>query len=61
MLVTMVEINTIICIAVILIAEVCTRQLNNVGMHTTVTGFTVWLHFDANRRTVLLFDLYNPR
>ena len=26
-------------------------------MQTLVTGFTVWLHFDANQRAVIL---YNP-
>ena len=25
-----------------------------------ITGFTVWLNFDANQRAVVCFILYNP-
>ena len=30
-------------------------------VYTTVTNSTVWIHFDANRRVVIYFVLYNPK
>ena len=29
-------------------------------MHTSVTSFTFWLHFDANQCTVTYLVLHNP-
>ena len=30
-------------------------------IYTSVTNSTFWIHFDANRRIVIYFVLYNPK